>query len=158
MENASNGPYKIVPTKMSGEFIGAIAETMPIMGYNDRSQFIRDAVYEKMSRAGVKIPREITVGNAVIRRPAPQKGKTGRASRPDLDDPKALQAAADLAAIVAGPPGSGGSPPPPKAASPTGSGSARADRNHPIDNRVSNAAKRVPKRQATAPGKPNISP
>lgn len=77
---------------------------------------------------------------------------------PNFDDQKTLDAAAQLAAVVAGPPIADGSPRLPKAVLPTDSESAPVVRNRLSGKPVSNAAKRVPKKREGGQHPSKISP
>ena len=57
MPNQRAPGQKLVNVQMSGDFIRQINAAFPIMGYSDRAKFIRDAVYEKLEREGIKVPR-----------------------------------------------------------------------------------------------------
>lgn len=54
---------KLVNLQMKEEFIREIDGAMPLGGYShrERARFIRDAVYEKLERLGLKLPREIAI-------------------------------------------------------------------------------------------------
>jgi len=45
----------------SGNFITELDKNLSAVGYSNRSQFIRDALIEKMARAGVEIPKELAL-------------------------------------------------------------------------------------------------
>jgi hypothetical protein len=70
---------KLVPVPMSSAFIEFIDAALPRLRYSDRAKFIRDAVYEKLQRMGLKIPAEVSVapsragkGGFPADRPAPK--------------------------------------------------------------------------------------
>ena len=42
----------------SEDFIDGMDRSLGAAGYSNRSQFIRDAIIEKLQRAGIKVPRE----------------------------------------------------------------------------------------------------
>jgi hypothetical protein len=73
LENMPNrrGPgQKLIPVPASEKFIRELNHGFRRAGYTNRSQFIRDAIVEKLERLGLKIPRELAV--------APQRlGKGG---------------------------------------------------------------------------------
>jgi len=52
---------KQIITMMKEEFVSEIEASLSKMGYADRSAFIREAVYEKMDRMGIKVPKEYHV-------------------------------------------------------------------------------------------------
>lgn len=52
-------------------FLEEITRACEVGGYSDRSQFIRDAVYEAMERLGMSVPKAIKAAPS-------RKGKGGR--------------------------------------------------------------------------------
>ena len=63
---------------MKEEFVAEIEASLAKMGYADRSAFIREAVYEKMERMGIKIPREYHVAPLRSGAGGPQKYKKSK--------------------------------------------------------------------------------
>lgn len=46
----------LVPVPMKQAFIDELADALPRLGYGNRSDFIRDAIIEKLNREGVDLP------------------------------------------------------------------------------------------------------
>lgn len=55
MPNVRAEGQKPVLVMMDQDFLDEIARNLPRAGYSDRSSFIRDAVFEKLRRIGVKV-------------------------------------------------------------------------------------------------------
>lgn len=71
MRNERGTGQKLIPIPANERFIRELNDGFRKAGYSNRSQFIRDAIVEKLSRMGIEIPREISV--------APDRiGKGGR--------------------------------------------------------------------------------
>jgi len=86
MRNERGTGQKLIPIPANEKFIKELNDGFRKAGYSNRSQFIRDAIVEKLSRMGIEIPREFAV--------APDRiGKGGRQSRP-LGRPAAKKAGA----------------------------------------------------------------
>ncbi len=47
---------KQVLVMMRQEFLDEIDKAFPLAGFNDRSSFIRDAVYQELVKMGIKVP------------------------------------------------------------------------------------------------------
>lgn len=47
---------KQVLIMMRQEFLDEIDKAFPLAGFNDRSSFIRDAVYQELLRMGIQVP------------------------------------------------------------------------------------------------------
>jgi len=52
---------KLMPIPVDEEFMRELHAGMKRAGYQNRSQFVRDAIVEKLKRAGVSIPRELAL-------------------------------------------------------------------------------------------------
>jgi len=75
MRNERGTGQKLIPIPANEKFIKELNDGFRKAGYSNRSQFIRDAIVEKLSRMGIEIPREFAV--------APDRiGKGGRQSVP----------------------------------------------------------------------------
>ena len=75
MRNERGTGQKLIPIPANERFIKELNDGFRKAGYSNRSQFIRDAIVEKLSRMGIEIPREFAV--------APDRiGKGGRQSLP----------------------------------------------------------------------------
>jgi hypothetical protein len=75
MRNERGTGQKLIPIPANEKFIKELNDGFRKAGYSNRSQFIRDAIVEKLSRMGIEIPREFAV--------APDRiGKGGRQSKP----------------------------------------------------------------------------
>jgi len=59
---------------MKEEFIAEIDGNLEKLGYGDRASLIRDAIIEKMTKLGIKVPTELSAA-----RPAP--GRVGSQAR-----------------------------------------------------------------------------
>jgi hypothetical protein len=65
---------KLLPIAVDEKFLRELDAGLAQAGYRNRSQFIRDAVIEKLRRAGVSLPKELAL-------PPHRTGKTGDASK-----------------------------------------------------------------------------
>jgi hypothetical protein len=93
MRNERGTGQKLIPIPANEKFIKELNDGFRKAGYSNRSQFIRDAIVEKLSRMGIEIPREFAV--------APDRiGKGGRQSVP-AGKPAAKKAAANGASAHA---------------------------------------------------------
>ena len=48
---------------MNQDFVKAVNEGLKVIGHGNRSQFIRDAIIEKLARQGICIPENLASGN-----------------------------------------------------------------------------------------------
>jgi hypothetical protein len=69
MPNQRAEGQKLLTLPVDEHFILAIDKNLPRAGYSNRSQFIRDAIVEKMATAGVKMPKEFTLAPSRIHPP-----------------------------------------------------------------------------------------
>jgi Arc/MetJ-type ribon-helix-helix transcriptional regulator len=69
-----------VPVPASDQFIAQLAAGVRKTGYSNRSQFIRDAILEKLRRMGVAVSMELG-------QPPSRAGKSGR-KKPARRSPK----------------------------------------------------------------------
>jgi Arc/MetJ-type ribon-helix-helix transcriptional regulator len=67
MPNQRAEGQKLLTVPASTDFINDIDKNLKRVGYANRSQFIRDAIVEKMARAGVELPKELTLPPARTR-------------------------------------------------------------------------------------------
>lgn len=63
---------KLLPIAVDEKFLRELDAGLTRAGYRNRSQFIRDAIIEKLKRAGVSLPRELAL-------PPHRIGKAGAA-------------------------------------------------------------------------------
>ena len=68
----------MLPIAAKEEFIAELDANLAKAGYSNRSQFIRDAIIEKLAEAGIKIPRELGLAPPKVR--AGRSRYAGRAS------------------------------------------------------------------------------
>jgi Arc/MetJ-type ribon-helix-helix transcriptional regulator len=69
----SNG-QKLISVPVNEKFLEAVDKALPKVGFSDRSSFIRAAIVQKLTQAGVKISVELSL--------APSR--TGKGGRPPL--------------------------------------------------------------------------
>ena len=62
--------HELIPVPVSRQFAEKLAIELPRLGYSNRSEFIREAIVEKLQKAGIKVPLEYWT--------APTRMKTGR--------------------------------------------------------------------------------
>jgi hypothetical protein len=55
MDTLRSPGQKLIPIPVSNDFLAAVDKAMEQLGYSNRSQFIRDAIAEKLVAAGRKI-------------------------------------------------------------------------------------------------------
>lgn len=77
MANRGRG-QKLVPIPASEEFIDQLNAGVEKTGYRNRSQFIRDAIIEKLHRMGYKISSELAQAPRRLGKGGRKKTKTGR--------------------------------------------------------------------------------
>jgi len=61
MPNQRGKGQKLVPVPMSERFLAEIDRAFRLLGYDDRSKFIRAAVREKLQRMGYPVEKEETM-------------------------------------------------------------------------------------------------
>jgi len=64
---------KLMPIPVDEQFLRKLDAGMVHAGYQNRSQFVRDAIVEKLKRAGISIPKRLAV-------PPPRFRKDGEAA------------------------------------------------------------------------------
>jgi len=64
----------LIPVPASDQFIARLKAGVKKAGYSNRSQFIRDAIIEKLDRSGIKLP-------AGLAKP-PIRGRRTRTAKP----------------------------------------------------------------------------
>jgi hypothetical protein len=75
MSNIRAPGQKLISVPMNEKFIAQIDAALPVVGYSDRSSFIRDAILEKLRSAGIEISTALSL--------APSRtGKGGRPPKP----------------------------------------------------------------------------
>jgi Arc/MetJ-type ribon-helix-helix transcriptional regulator len=52
---------KLLPIAVDEKFLRELDAGLARAGYRNRSQFIRDAIVEKLTRAGIVVPRELAL-------------------------------------------------------------------------------------------------
>ena len=52
---------KLLPVAVDEKFLRELDAGLARSGYRNRSQFIRDAIVEKLTRAGVAVPKELAL-------------------------------------------------------------------------------------------------
>jgi hypothetical protein len=86
---------KLLPIAMKEEFISELDSKIPDAGYANRSQFIRDAIIEKLQRAGINLPKNLAQPpqrTAVSQsKPAPGRLKSVKHSRPKSASPALVE-------------------------------------------------------------------
>ncbi len=97
---------RLIPVPMSEEFVGEINAAVKKSGYPTRAQFIRDAIVEKITALGIKLPPGIGVPPPAFDRPKADRmgerssglysGKISSKAKPsDLSLVDAAEAVAD---------------------------------------------------------------
>jgi len=64
MPNKRAAGQKLLTLPASAEFIRGIDENLAACGYSNRSQFIRDAIIEKLNRGGSRVPKSLSLAPA----------------------------------------------------------------------------------------------
>lgn len=62
---------KLIPVPVSEDFLAKVDKAMSEAGYGNRAQFIREAIYDKLQKTGVKLERALA-------QPPSRLGKGGR--------------------------------------------------------------------------------
>ncbi len=84
MSNLRASGQKLISLAVSENFLERVDAALPRAGYGDRSQFIRDAVLEKLQRAGIELPLELAAAPS-------RKGKGGRRPKADPAAPSGVK-------------------------------------------------------------------
>jgi hypothetical protein len=74
MPNTRSPGFKLLNVQMSDEFINRLSKLVTDCGYSNRSEFIRDAIVEKLHRSGFDLPADVTT--------VPPKTRASRSGRP----------------------------------------------------------------------------
>jgi hypothetical protein len=61
MPNQRAPGQKLLPIAVDEKFLRELDAGLPGAGYQNRSQFIRDAIMEKLMRAGIALPKELAL-------------------------------------------------------------------------------------------------
>lgn len=61
MPNQRGPGQKLMPVPVDNQFLRELHSGMKRAGYHNRSQFVRDAIVEKLKRAGFSIPKDLAV-------------------------------------------------------------------------------------------------
>ena len=75
MPNQRAEGQKLLTVPASGDFIKQIDDNLAGIGYSNRSQFIRDTILEKMTLAGISIPKEISLAPDRAGKGGPKKSR-----------------------------------------------------------------------------------
>ncbi len=59
MPNRRAPGQKLLPVPVDAEFQRELESGLARAGYRNRSQFVRDAIVEKLTRAGIVLPKEL---------------------------------------------------------------------------------------------------
>ena len=66
---------KLMPIPVDEQFLRELDAGLSRAGYQNRSQFVRDAIVEKLKRAGVSIPKELAMAPNRFSKTAPAPAK-----------------------------------------------------------------------------------
>lgn len=79
---------KLLPIAVDEKFLRELDAGLAQAGYRNRSQFIRDAIIEKLTRAGIAMPRELALPPHRIGKSTEFKSRypTHRPSRFELNE------------------------------------------------------------------------
>lgn len=72
MSNKRGADQKMLMFPAKVAFIDGLDKSLPQCGYSNRSQFMRDAIAEKLRKNGINVPQEIVMPGG--RYPAPKGG------------------------------------------------------------------------------------
>jgi hypothetical protein len=61
MPNQRGPGQKLMPVPVDDKFLRELHTGMKRAGYRNRSQFVRDAIVEKLKRAGFSVPKNLAV-------------------------------------------------------------------------------------------------
>jgi hypothetical protein len=100
MPNQRAEGQKMLPVMVSEDFIRTLDGGLPQAGYSNRSQFIRDAIIEKLTRAGIAMPKALALSPSRLA-PAPDARRRKPESSSTLNDGPSSKPAAKLALSVA---------------------------------------------------------
>ena len=82
MANERGSGQKLIPVPANEKFIRELNDGFRQAGYSNRSQFIRDAIVEKLGRMGIEVTPEFAVAPDRIgkggRRPGPVRTLSGK--------------------------------------------------------------------------------
>ena len=73
MANQRGKNQKLLTIPADVEFIAELDQNLRGIGYSNRSQFVRDAIREKLAREGITIKEEMTLPPARDARPVKYK-------------------------------------------------------------------------------------
>src|ERR1700753_3364249 len=68
MPNERGAAQKLIPVPASDDFIKKLMYGFANAGFSSRSQFIRDAIVEKLTRMGIPIPPELALAPDRVRK------------------------------------------------------------------------------------------
>ena len=79
---------KLLPVAVDEKFLRELDAGLAQAGYRNRSQFIRDAIVEKLTRAGIAVPKELAMPPHRIGKSAEAKSRypAYRPSRFELNE------------------------------------------------------------------------
>ena len=61
MPNQRASGQKLLPIAVDEKFLRELDAGLTRAGYRNRSQFVRDAIIEKLTRAGIALPKELAL-------------------------------------------------------------------------------------------------
>jgi len=140
--------HELVTVPMRRDFVALIGNSMGQQGYGNRSDYIRDAIVEKLQRAGVPVPMEYSAGTRRVRVSYVELDRSILNESPPTpggvssDVGRGVVAGADAVAAMVAP--SATPAPSPKAASTTYKKRARPARTAPRRNSPRSAPAPVP--------------
>lgn len=87
MANERAEGQKLIPVPASDDFIEELNKGFKLAGYSNRSQFIRDAIIEKLKGLGVKVPPALANPPDRLRKGGPLKYNITRANHMEMNEP-----------------------------------------------------------------------
>jgi len=61
MANQRGENQKLLTVPVDLDFLAELDRNLPACGYGNRSQFVRDAIIEKLAAAGIQIPKSLAI-------------------------------------------------------------------------------------------------
>lgn len=93
MPNQRGKDQKLLTLQTDAEFIAELNRNLPATGYSNRSQFIRDAIIEKLVLSGIKIPKKLAM--VPLRAPISPAGPNFDENSPEEKLADQIEASAD---------------------------------------------------------------
>lgn len=72
MSNKRGADQRLLTVPAKANFLDGLDRALPKCGYSNRSQFVRDAIREKLQKEGIRVPKALTL--AAGRYPTPKGG------------------------------------------------------------------------------------